>query len=476
MTTTHQGINSTPRRTFPPAAPAPTYQTVARSRAARWDWTTLVMVASVAAAVALFLSDGGINRFSSLAESMTSLGIMAGLIGTDLICIMLLLAARVPVVDRTMGHDRALKLHSSLGKPVLYLLVLHGILLTFGYAATDGTNFVSETLTLFTTIADMPLAYLGLGLLIVVAISSVVAVRRRVPYEVWQGIHLLTYAGTAASIPHQFSTGGLFLPGTPQRWYWLALYTLTASALLVFRFLVPLIQSLRHRVRVSSVRSEGPRVFSISMTGKNLAGLEARSGQFFTWRFLARGQWWHAHPLSLSSAPDGNTLRVTVKIAGKGTEQLASVRPGTAVYFEGPYGMFTEQARPHKKVLLIGSGSGMAPIRSLLEGLTFAPGDATVVLRASKTADLLHEEEIEDLCLKRGAVLHYASGPRHRSVPSWLPAHAVEQGTTLASFAPDRARTDLYICGPALWNDLVTEEALREGFQAGSIHQERFNL
>jgi predicted ferric reductase len=168
------------------------------------------------------LSDGGIHRFSSLVESMTSLGIMAGPVGTDLICIMLLLAARVPVVDRSMGHDRALKLHSSLGKPVLYLLVLHGILLTFGYAATDGTNFVSETLTLFTTIADMQLAYLGLGLLVVVAISSVVAVRRRFPYEVWQGIHLLTYAGTAASIPHQFSTGGLFLPGTAQRWYWLA--------------------------------------------------------------------------------------------------------------------------------------------------------------------------------------------------------------------------------------------------------------
>lgn len=474
--TTYPGTHGSESVAIFPSAGGRAFESRAHARAARGDWINVAMVGSVALAVALFLSDGGIYRFTSFAESMTSMGILTGLIGTNLICLMLLLAARIPVVDRTMGHDRALALHSSLGKPVLYLLLAHGIFLTIGYAATDGSNVVTETVTLIGTVADMPLAYIGLALFVLVAISSVVAVRRHFPYEVWQVIHLLTYAGTAASIPHQFSTGGLFLPGTAQRWYWLALYTLTASSLLVFRFLVPLITSLQHRVRVHSVRHEGPGIFSVTMTGNNLQSLNAQAGQFFTWRFLARGQWWHAHPLSLSAAPDGTSLRVTIKATGKGTARLGALRPGTAVYFEGPYGMFTENARTAEGVMLIGSGSGMAPIRALLEGLTFASGKATVVLRASRETGILHQSEIERLCAERGARLFYAAGARHPFVDSWLPGDWVDQGTTLGSFGVDPARTDLYVCGPGAWTDLVTQDAEIQGFKASAIHHERFSL
>ena len=77
---------------------------------------------------------------------------------------------------------------------------------------------------------------------------------------------------------------------------------------------------------------------SIEIGGRRLERLRARSGQFFTWRFLTRDRWWEAHPFSLSAAPDGRRLRITVKGVGGYTEALRALRPGTRVIAEGPFG------------------------------------------------------------------------------------------------------------------------------------------
>jgi predicted ferric reductase len=452
------------------------YRQRSRARAARRDWLGIATVSSAAAAVALFLSDGGASQFGSPAAALTSLGIIAGLVATDLVCVMLLLAARLPIVDRTIGHDRALGLHGRLGKPVLYLLLAHGLFLTLGYGVDAGVDPVAETVQLWQGFGDMVWAYIGLALFVVVAVTSLVAVRRKFPYEVWFAIHLLTYAAVAASIPHQFSMGGLFAPGTAQRWYWLALYVFTGSSLLVYRLLVPVLQTLRHDIRVSNVVTEAPGVVSIEMTGRKLDRLEAAGGQFFNWRFLASNQWWHSHPFSLSAGTGHGRIRITVRNLGGGTSRLMDIRPGTRVAIEGPYGIFSEEARSQERVVLVGSGIGIAPIRALLEDLSFRPGNAVVILRASRAEDVFLHSEIADLCQRRGARLHVLAGPRSLDAPSWLPSSAAADGLDLSAFVPSAAGAEIYICGPTAWTDLVATDAADFGFPDDSIHYERFSL
>jgi hypothetical protein len=82
-----------------------------RRRLLRADLLTVLFWASLAGAVALWLADGGIAGFSTPAGSFTALGIVAGLAGMDLVLLMLLLAARIPLIDHTVGHDRALGFH-----------------------------------------------------------------------------------------------------------------------------------------------------------------------------------------------------------------------------------------------------------------------------------------------------------------------------------------------------------------------------
>lgn len=441
----------------------------------RVDGLQIASWISVAIVIALFLADDVMGGFSSVGESMTSLGILTGLVGTDLLLIMLLLAARLPLIDRTFGHDRAVAFHRRLGKPVLYLLLAHTVLLILGYGATEGINPIAETASLWATVADMPLAFIGLGLLIAVVVSSVVSVQRKFPYEVWFAIHLLAYIAVLASLPHQFSAGAIFADGTWQRYYWLGLYLLVAGSILVFRIILPLIRTNRHRLVVSEVRAAGPGAITVRMTGAQLDGLAVQAGQFFLWRFLAKGLWWHAHPFSLSAAPTPSGLEITVRGLGAGTDRLLSVHPGTRVAIEGPYGIFSQASRTSDRLVMIGAGIGIAPIRSLLEEADFEPGNAVVILRAASEAELYLGREMHQLCQRRGAYLYLETGPRARDRQHWLPQSSALRGFGLADYAPSIAGADVFVCGPQAWSDLVIADAKAAGVRAEAIHYERFS-
>jgi predicted ferric reductase len=446
-----------------------------RNRMWRVDGLQIASWISVAIVIALFLADDARAGFSSVGESVTSLGILTGLVGTDLLLIMLLLAARLPLVDKAFGHDRAIVFHRQLGKPVLYLLLAHTVLLIFGYGINEGISAVAETVSLWATVPDMPLAFIGLGLLIAVVVSSVVSVQRKYPYEVWFAIHLLAYAAVLASLPHQFSTGAIFAAGTWQRYYWLGLYLLAAGSIAIFRIIIPLVRTNRHGLRVSEVIPAGEDAVTIRMTGAHLEMLGVQAGQFFLWRFLARGLWWHAHPFSLSAAPTASGLEITVRGRGAGTRRLLAVHPGTRVAIEGPYGIFSQAARTSERLVMVGAGIGTAPIRSLLEEADFEPGNAVVILRAGSEAELFLAREMYQLCERRGAYLYLETGPRPRDRQHWLPEASAGRGFALTDYAPAVAGADVFVCGPQQWSELVIAEAKAAGVPSEAIHYERFN-
>ena len=428
-------------------------------------------VASVAVVIALFLADGGATQFGDPGASLTSLGIIAGLVATDLVLVMLLLAARVPLIERAVGHDAAMALHGTLGKPVMYLLVAHGVLLLAGYAISDGIDLVAEAVTIW-SLPDLPLAVLGFVLFTLVVVTSLVAVRRKLRYEAWHLIHLLVYVAVLAALPHQFSVGGLFAEGTWQRGYWLVVTFATLGAVVVFRVLMPVLATLRHRLVVEDVEPLDDGVVSITLRGAQLDRLQATGGQFFVWRFLARGQWWQAHPYSLSAAPRGDSLRITVRALGDGSASLAGIRPGTRAAIEGPYGIFSEASRSRSRIAFVAAGIGVTPIRSLLETATFRPGEATVVLRTPAPASGWLLDEIRALCRSRGATLITVPGPRGGG---WLTDAAEREGLSLDRLVPRLADCDVYVCGPRAWSEGVIAEARAAGLAPEQIHHERFD-
>jgi predicted ferric reductase len=456
------------------STPAPNNEAQYRRRALVGDALVVTLWVTSALAVGLFLVSGGTARFGTVADAVTSVGIMTGLVGTNFVLAMLILAARVPFIDRAIGHDRAIAVHRALGKPAFYLLLAHGAILLVGYGLSSGINPIAEIGPML-SIPDMPLAIVGIGLMAIVVVSSFVAVRRRFSYETWHLIHLLSYAAVLASAPHQLSIGNVFSPFSFQRVYWLALYILAFGAILTHRLVEPLASSLRHRLRVDRMEQEAPGVVSIYLKGRRLRSLESAGGQFFVWRFWTAGTWWHSHPISLSSVATDTRLRITVRDLGGGSRSISSVRPGTRVWFEGPYGVFTDAGRTAAKLAIVVAGIGITPVRALLEDSILQPGEASILLRASTPDDTFLWNEIIELAKAKGVAVTTMVGPRARSGPGWMTQAEADRGVTVLGLFPDLLNSDLYLCGPTPWLDLVEADAREAGIADHQIHAERFD-
>ena len=232
--------------------------------------------------------------------------------------------------------------------------------------------------------------------------------------------------------------------------------------------------SLRHRIVVESVVPIADGVFSIHLHGRDLQRLRVIGGQYAIWRFWSARTWWHAHPISFSTVPTADSMRITVRELGSGTSRLAGLHSGTAVTIEGPYGIQTSVARTSPKLAIIAAGIGVTPIRALLEDSELMPGEATVVVRGSEPAQAYLWDEMAALTHHCGGTFYTMLGHRPPGRQTWLSENDHARGVTLQSVFPDLLESDLYICGPAAWTDLIVADARRCGMRDEQIHTESF--
>lgn len=422
----------------------------------------MLIWAGAAAILLLWWRDTG--AVADAGDWMTGAGRITGLLAGYGCAILLLLMARIPMLERTIGGDRLARWHAMGGRYTVSLTVAHVVLILVGYSLDSQTGLVYQAIQVVGTYPEMLGATAGFLLLLFTGIISARAARRRMRYEVWHYLHFLTYLAIFLAFGHQLANGADFIGNPAARAAWYALYVGVAAVLAWFRFLVPLRRGLRHRLRVTQVRAEADGVVSIYLTGPHVAELRAEPGQYFRWRFLTPGLWWAANPYSLSAAPDGRGLRITVKALGGHSAALARLRPGTAVWAEGPYGALTARRRTGRGTLLLAGGIGITPLRALFESL---PGDVVLLYRARRAADLAFREELDRLAAVRGARVHYSVSEFPGSV---VPMTA----RALTRLVPDLADRDVYLCGPPRMTD-AAGPALREaGVPRRRIHHESF--
>ena len=396
----------------------------------------------------------------------TALGRLTGLLAAYAMVVVVLLVARIPPLERAIGQDRLAGWHRTLGPWPLYLLLAHAVLITVGYARQAHDGLLHQLGQLLWTYPGILAATAGSFLLFAAGITSYRLARRRMAYETWWSVHLYTYLALFLSFSHQIDTGASFVGHPAARFWWTALWLGTLGVVVGARIGLPVWRSLRHRVRVVGVTPEGPGTVSIHMEGRGLDRLPVGGGQFFQWRFLRRGLWWQAHPYSLSAAPAGDFLRITVKDLGDHSAGLAALAPGTRVAIEGPYGSFTSDTAERERLLLIGAGVGTAPVLAMLHELP-ARADVVVILRASTPADLVLRDEVAAEVLRRGGRMVELVGSRDRV--------RLDAGA-LRAIVPDLRHREVYLCGPDPLARRLAGELGRAGVPADRVHFESFTF
>ena len=446
----------------PPAAPI--------RRALTLGLLWLLAVGNAIGIVWLWYHGGNVSQVHSTGEFLTSIARITGLLGAYLALVQVLLLSRLPPLERLAGFDRLTVWHRWNGHACLYLILGHVVFSIWGYALMDRLNLWQETSTMIwgDVYPGMITATVSTFLFIAVVVSSIVIVRRRLNYEAWHAVHFTAYAAIALGWFHQIPTGNELVLDKIAQNYWNALYIITLVLLVLYRVLAPIRNGFRFRLRVAEVVTEGPGVVSLRITGRGLDRLHPRAGQFFLWRFLTRDSWWQAHPFSLSAAPDGKSLRITVKNLGDFTSRIGEIAPGSRVAVEGPFGVFTDSVRTRNKVLLIAGGIGITPIRALLEEMD---GDLIVLYRVLGDSDVIFRDELDSLATDRGFALHIVAGD-----------HRTDEGRDLLSpkhlqeLVPDLAEREVYVCGPPAMASAIEENVRGANVSSRYLHVERFAL
>ena len=426
----------------------------------------LLLLGNAAGIVWLWWHGGNVTEVNDAAELVTSLARLTGFFAAYLALIQVLLLARIPWLDRLVGFDHLTVVHRWNGHATIVLVVAHTALSVWGYALLDDVSLWAEVETLLGAgvYPGMITATVGTALLVLVGLTSMAVARRRLPYEWWHAIHLAAYAGIALAWFHQIPTGNELALDDVAANYWRALYLVTLATVVVFRLGAPIVNALRFRLRVAEVVPEGEDVVSVRVTGRRLDRLGARPGQFFLWRFLTRGRWWEAHPFSLSQAPDGHSLRMTAKAVGDYTRDLRKLPVGARAVTEGPFGIFTADAKLCEKTLLIAGGIGITPIRALLDELD---GDTIVLYRVIEADEAVFAAELERAQVRVELVVGDHADGEGRDLLS--PEH-------LRELVPDITERDVFVSGPPGMVDVIESNVRHAGVPRRQVHSERFAL
>lgn len=436
---------------------------------------SLVLIAAIAASFAALMfwwSTPVTRETGGRGAALVEIGRSTGVLSAILILLEVALMARLPWLERRVGTDWLSLVHAWLGPYIVWLVITHTLAITIGDAMVVRTSTLHEAKVLVLTYPDVLAGTVALALIAGVVMSSLRPVRRRLRYETWQFIHLYVYLAIGLAFAHQFATGALFMHDRTARVMWACAHLLVAAAVLRYRFLAPVLLFAQHRFRVSTVIEEPDGSVSIYVSGRHLDRLAVRPGQHFRWRFLVRAQWWQAHPYSLSHAPNGQWLRMTAKPLGDHSRWLAGLRPGVPVILEGPYGAVTDRLWRGRRLLLVGGGSGVAPLIGLAQqAITAGANDVTLAYRVSRGTDVNFVDELRALETSGRFRLIVIEGPRGATDDDDpLNVSAVRK---LVDSPRD---CDVFVCGPPLMTQRVLRALRAAGVPRRRTHTEGFTL
>jgi ferredoxin-NADP reductase len=200
-----------------------------------------------------------------------------------------------------------------------------------------------------------------------------------------------------------------------------------------------------------------------------------RAGQHLDLRLTAEDGYQAQRSYSIASAPEDGGLAVTVERLDDGEVSpylVDEAQAGDQIEVRGPVGgWFVWMADQGGPLQLIGGGSGLAPLMSMLRHRRHSGSDAEarLLLSARSAQDVLFAAELGDLDFE--PVITYTREPP----PGWSGyARRVDRAMLEeVVFAPERAPR-IFVCGPTGLVEGVAGDLVALGHDPARIRTERF--
>ena len=177
-------------------------------------------------------------------------------------------------------------------------------------------------------------------------------------------------------------------------------------------------------------------------------------------------------PYSIASPPSNRDvidLLLNLVPGGPGSTFLFSLRSGDPVSFRGPAGTFVLRDYPDRRLLFVATGTGIAPIRSMLRTRLPSPTPVTLIWGLRHEHDIYYQDELADLAAKFPEFSYTVT--LSQPSPEWTGA----VGRVQSYLEPHIVTVDdlaVYVCGSKAMITSVTEQIRSRGMCP--IHREQY--
>ena len=227
------------------------------------------------------------------------------------------------------------------------------------------------------------------------------------------------------------------------------------------------------------------KIVSLSETVKHFvldypAGTDTRfiAGQFMMVHLEKDGKP-HKKPYSIASSPSlgekSNQIELCIKIVEGGyvSTWFFGLKEGDVIHTSLPYGVFTIREPWEDNLVFVGTGTGVAPLRGMIDNL-YEKGctkDIWLVFGNRYETDVLYEKEWREL-EKKHKNFHFI--PTVSRGKNWTGETAYVQDIIKRLFAGKNQGLDFYGCGLVPMCQQLKATLIEMGIPKEKIHFEQF--
>jgi len=234
---------------------------------------------------------------------------------------------------------------------------------------------------------------------------------------------------------------------------------------------------IQNKATLIKTRKIADNTFELQFVSES--NFEYKAGQFITVKIPTKGNQQNImRSYSISKAnPSERTFELCIKKVenGIGSSFLSEITESYVVEYMGPFGHFTFDETSNKNHIFIGTGTGIAPLKAIIED-ELNKGNKSkfhLFFGVRYVKDLSYKDFLENLAKKYKNFTYEITISRPEN-DSWTkePARVTD---LLKKTIIDPLNTDAYICGLKEMVLEATQILIEKGVDKKNIHFERFN-
>jgi ferredoxin-NADP reductase len=238
----------------------------------------------------------------------------------------------------------------------------------------------------------------------------------------------------------------------------------------------------RYPSKISDIKLNTPSVLDLTLVSNGATTFpEFAPGQYATLSFPQHPRLRGERSFSILSAPTNlKTMRFGIRMHGRYTSELKTLRPGDPVMVAMPYGSFTFDPLRDRSAVFLAGGIGVTPFLSMIKYATDnkLPNDLLLLYSFRSTGDAPFLTEITRLTVRNphlNTVMAVSDNRLPEAAYQYVPGRITAEVLARALEGKIAGRTFM-VCGPPPFMSSMSELLKRLGLSKSDIRTERFSV